>query len=123
MYAVRSLHWGTQRPATKVALASQAEVACHNFPDNANADLSTILSSALAQLPGGGVFRRLSEEVEAAAAERHGGVKVYQLQVSSLCLLSLLCTAEHKLFCPGMATLIDSMQHLQAHAVKASGCT
>jgi hypothetical protein len=35
----------------------------------------------LAQLPGGSVFRRLSQEVEAAAAERHGGIKVYQLQV------------------------------------------
>jgi hypothetical protein len=37
--------------------------------------------TALAQLPGGSVFRRLSQEVEAAAAERHGGIKVYQLQV------------------------------------------
>lgn len=40
------------------------------------------LAAALAQLPGGTVFRRLSQEVEAAAAERHGGIKVYQLQVS-----------------------------------------
>lgn len=37
--------------------------------------------AALAQLPGGSVFRRLSQEVEAAAAERQGGIKVYQLQV------------------------------------------
>lgn len=37
--------------------------------------------AALSQLPGGGVFRRLSQEVERAAAERHGGIKVYQLQV------------------------------------------
>jgi hypothetical protein len=44
-----------------------------------------LLPAALAQLPGGSVFRRLSQEVEAAAAERQGGIKVYQLQVCWTC--------------------------------------
>lgn len=52
--------------------------------------------AALAQLPGGSVFRRLSQEVEAAAAERHGGIKVYQLQVMWACCCAS-CMACH--FC------------------------
>ncbi|KAF8064640.1 FPS1 [Scenedesmus sp. PABB004] len=37
------------------------------------------LLAAAAGWPGGGVFRRLSQEVEAAAVAKHGGAKVYQL--------------------------------------------
>jgi negative elongation factor C/D len=39
------------------------------------------LLAAAASWPGGAVFRRLSQEVEAAAVAQHGGAKVYQLQV------------------------------------------
>lgn len=39
------------------------------------------LLAAAASWPGGGVFRRLGQEVEAAAVAQHGGTKVYQLQV------------------------------------------
>uniref|UniRef100_A0A383VL51 Uncharacterized protein n=1 Tax=Tetradesmus obliquus TaxID=3088 RepID=A0A383VL51_TETOB len=38
------------------------------------------LLAAAASWPGGGVFRRLGQEVEAAAVAQHGGTKVYQLQ-------------------------------------------
>lgn len=77
------------------------------------------LAAALAQLPGGTVFRRLSQEVEAAAAERHGGIKVYQLQVS---IVHKICCHPHTYcsFCttaPKCTSAVDMLplSDLQPH--------
>jgi hypothetical protein len=49
------------------------------------------LLAAAASWPGGDVFRRLGQEVEAAAVAQHGGPKVYQLQVCHVIFDVMMC--------------------------------
>lgn len=72
--------------ATRAASAAQLTALCAELSDSCVASQHTYVHAQqllgdLAARPGGCLFRRLGQAVEAAAVARHGGAKVYPLQV------------------------------------------